>query len=161
MITTKPHPSRDTGENNTASNTGSGSSVVYQKDGVDLQFNGIKSENNLLSVALDGTSHDIELTVDETNIDHNNLSNVDNLVHEISQASYMEITRTSGLVTNVTYWTDSGKTVKIREIDITRISGLISSFVRKQYISGVLDSTETNTVVRTNDIVTSITQVIT
>jgi hypothetical protein len=128
---------------------------------VQQQINGIKSENSLLSVSVDGASHDVELTVNEGNIDHNNLSNIENLVHDISEASYMEITRTSGLVTNITYWTDSGKTVKIREIDITRTNGLVSSVVRKQYISGVLDSTETNTITRTNDIVTSVEQVIT
>ena len=61
------------GEANTASNAGSGTSLFYQKNGVDLEFNGIKSENNLLTVSLDGVSHDIELTVNEGNIDHGNL----------------------------------------------------------------------------------------
>lgn len=157
----KAVPGGGGGEANTASNAGSGSSLFYQKSGVDLQFNGIKSENSLLDVSVDSGSHDVELTVNEGNINHNNLSNIENLVHDISEASYMEVTRTSGLVTNITYWTDSGKTVKIREIDITRTNGLVSSVIRKQYISGVLDSTETNTITRTNDIITSVEQVIT
>ena len=63
------------GEANTASSAGAGTSVYYQKTGVDLELNGIKSENNLLTVTLDGTSHDIELTVVVGNIDHNALAN--------------------------------------------------------------------------------------
>jgi len=63
------------GEANTASNQGSGTSLFYQKSGVDLQFNGIKSENALLSIALDAVSHDVELTVNQGSIDHDALTN--------------------------------------------------------------------------------------
>jgi len=63
------------GEANTASNQGSGTAVFIQKTGVDLEFNAIKSENNRLSVALDGVTHDVELTVNEANIDHDALTN--------------------------------------------------------------------------------------
>lgn len=52
------------GETNTASNQGSGTSIFYQKSGSDLQFNGIKSENAGISVALDSVTHDVELTLD-------------------------------------------------------------------------------------------------
>jgi hypothetical protein len=62
------------GEANTASNQGSGISIYYQKSGVDLQFNAIKSENDRLSVSLDGVTHDVELTLTEANIVHQNLS---------------------------------------------------------------------------------------
>jgi hypothetical protein len=68
-------PGTGSGEENTVSSQGSGVSIFYQKSGVDLQFNGIKSENSILSIALDGVSHDVELTVDETSINHNNLLN--------------------------------------------------------------------------------------
>lgn len=60
-------PTGGGGEANTASNQGSGTSIFYQKSGVDLQFNAIKSENALLAVALDGVTHDVELTV-QTNL---------------------------------------------------------------------------------------------
>ncbi len=63
------------GESNTASNQGSGVSIYFQKVGVDLQFNAIKSENNRLAVALDGATHDVELTLVEGNIDHDALLN--------------------------------------------------------------------------------------
>lgn len=51
------------GEANTASSVGSGVSLFYQKTGINLAFNSIKSETSLLNVTLDGVSHDIELTV--------------------------------------------------------------------------------------------------
>jgi hypothetical protein len=58
-----------------ASNVGTGpGQVFYQKNGQTLEFNNIKSENNRLSVALDGTSHDVELTLEEGNIVHQNIS---------------------------------------------------------------------------------------
>jgi hypothetical protein len=69
------------GESNTASNQGSGTSIFYQKSGVDLQFNAIKSENNRLSVALDAVSHDVELTVNEANIVHQNISGAGTNTH--------------------------------------------------------------------------------
>lgn len=69
------------GETNTASSQGTGTSIFYQKSGIDLQFNAIKSENNRLSVALDGVTHDVELTVNESNIDHTNLANVGSNSH--------------------------------------------------------------------------------
>jgi hypothetical protein len=62
------------GEANTMSSQGSGTSLYYQKSGVDLQLNAIKSENDRLSVALDGVTHDVELTLNEGNIVHQNLS---------------------------------------------------------------------------------------
>jgi len=69
-------PSGGGGEINTASSAGSGVSLYYTKATYDLQFNAIKSENNILGIALDGGTHDIELTVDEGNITHDNLSGV-------------------------------------------------------------------------------------
>lgn len=85
-------PGAGTGEENTASSQGSGTSIFYQKSGVDLQFNGIKSENSILSIALDGISHDVELTIDETAINHNNLSNYSIDQHRIINDSGTGIT---------------------------------------------------------------------
>lgn len=50
------------GETNTASSQGSGSSLYYQKSGVDLQFNAIKSESDDITISLDAGTHDIEVT---------------------------------------------------------------------------------------------------
>jgi len=63
------------GEVNTASNQGGGTSIVKGKAGVDLQFNAIKSENALITIALDGVTNDVELTMDETAVDHDNITN--------------------------------------------------------------------------------------
>ncbi|MFZ5987346.1 MAG: hypothetical protein ACOYWZ_09530, partial [Bacillota bacterium] len=70
-----------TGEANTMSNAGTGIGIFYQKSGVNLQLNNIKSENNLLTIALDNVTHDVELTVNEVNIDHNALKNYDSANH--------------------------------------------------------------------------------
>ncbi len=63
-------PGASGGEANTASAAGSGASLIAGKTGVDLEFNSIKSENNLLSIAVDAVSHDVELTVEESNLAH-------------------------------------------------------------------------------------------
>lgn len=62
------------GEANTASNQGSGTNIFIIKNGVDLEFNSIKSENSLLTVFEDLVTNDVELTVNEGSINHDNLS---------------------------------------------------------------------------------------
>ena len=58
----------------------------------------------------------------------------DQLVHNIAETSYLEVTRNgSGRITNVTYYTDSGKTTKIRECQVTRTFGKVSQIVVIQY----------------------------
>jgi hypothetical protein len=69
------------GEPNTASSAGTGVSLYYTKTVYDLEFNAIKSENSLLTVALDGVTHDIELTVNESLFDHANILNVGSNTH--------------------------------------------------------------------------------
>ena len=87
---------------------------------------------------------------------------IDQLVHLIAETSYQEITRTGGQVTNVSYWTNSSKTIKIRETDITRASGQVSQIVLKQYDNlGVLSQTLTGVVTRTSGQVASIDWVLT
>jgi len=83
---------------------------------------------------------------------------LDQLVHEIAENNYTEITRVSNRVTNVTIWTTSGKTIKIREFEITRDgNNKVQSIVTKQYnSSGVLVETYTQTITRTSGKVTSI-----
>lgn len=56
------------GEENTASSAGSGVPIFYQKDGVDLQFNAIKSETDDISVSLDAGTHDVEFTFNPGNV---------------------------------------------------------------------------------------------
>lgn len=69
------------GEANTASSAGTGTSLFYQKTGVDLEFNAIKSENDRITISLDGITHDVEVTLNEGNIVHQNLSGAGTNTH--------------------------------------------------------------------------------
>lgn len=72
---------------------------------------------------------------------------LDSLVHWISETHFQEIVRSGGRVSSVVQWTDAGKTVKIREMIVTRVAGKTSQldFVQfnaagaeKQRMTGVL-----------------------
>ncbi len=94
----------NSGEANTASNAGTGVSVFYQKTVLDLELNGIKSENDRLTVTLDGASHDIELTVNEGNI----------LVQNLGGTSLLETkggTGTSTYTTGDILFSDAGNSL--------------------------------------------------
>lgn len=73
---------------------------------------------------------------------------LDTLIHHIIEDCHIQLTRTSGKITNITYWTDSGETTKIREINITRTSGKVSQIEVIQYDEGVENVTFTINVVR-------------
>jgi hypothetical protein len=82
---------------------------------------------------------------------------LDQLVHNIAETSYFEVSRTSGQVSGVTYWTDATKTIKVRETSITRTAGLVSQVVIKQYDSlGSLAETLTGAITRSSGQVSSI-----
>ena len=91
------------GEANTAASAGTGVSVYYQKSGVQLQFNAIKSENALLAVALDATTHDIELTVSQTNIN----AGVSITASQVSDFD-TEVGNNSSVTANTTHAAGSG-----------------------------------------------------
>jgi len=87
---------------------------------------------------------------------------LDTLVHRIAEDAYVEIIRAAGRVTDIVVWTDSGKTVKIRETNITRAAGLVSQTVEKQYDGAgtlITGQTITSTFNRTGSNVSSIDQV--
>ena len=115
------------GEANTASSVGTGTSIFKQKTGVGLEFNAIKSENTKLSVALDGVTNDVELTVNEGNIVHDNLSGF--VANEHVDHSGVTLTAGTGLTgggditTNRTFNVDVGiaddKIVQIDDTDAT------------------------------------------
>ena len=107
------------GEANTASSQGTGTSIYYTKVGVDLQFNAIKSENALLTVALDAVSHDVELTVNEGSIDHDNLTNTHNLSTDIDHNS---LTNTHNLTTDIDHNTITNNHNLTTDIDHDTIS---------------------------------------
>jgi hypothetical protein len=90
--------------------------------------------------------------------------NIDQLVHDIAEDAYTEITKVGGVTTNVTIWTDNGKTIKIRESQITRTAGKVSQTVDIQYDAAgavIVGETLTKTYNRTGGQVTSIDEVLT
>jgi len=89
--------------------------------------------------------------------------NLDQLVHEIAETCYYEITTTSGKVTKETWWTTSGKTIKIREINYTYSGANVTSTTTKQYDSSgilIVGETLTETFHRTGSNVDYITYVL-
>lgn len=84
------------GEVNTASNvTTDGIGVFDGKVGVDLQFRGIASLYAPLTVTLDDTDNDIDLNLDETLVDHDNLLNF--VVDEHINHSSIEVATDEGI----------------------------------------------------------------
>ena len=58
---------------------------------------------------------------------------LDQLVHDLDENHYREYTYASGKVSNVTDWTDSGKTLKVREYDYTYTGRKVQTETVKQY----------------------------
>lgn len=82
---------------------------------------------------------------------------LDTLVHEIDETNWEEVTRVGGKVTNITQWTNSGKTKKIRETVIARSGGKVSQVDVIQYDgSGVESMRNTGVITRAGGKVTSI-----
>jgi hypothetical protein len=95
-------------------------------------------EGDLLKGAFGAGGGGSGLTEDE----HENL---DTLTHQLVEDSFDEVVRnTKGRIIRVTTWTDSGKTLKIREALIDRVCGRISTLTTIQYNSS---GTETYRVV--------------
>jgi len=84
---------------------------------------------------------------------------LDTLVHALAEDLYLEVTRTAGKVSNVTVYTDSGKTTKIRELaNIVRTGGRIDSYDLIQYDGvGSVKQTMAYAITRTAGRVSSIT----
>lgn len=75
---------------------------------------------------------------------------LDTLDHELAETSYGEITRDGGgKLQDWVVWTNSGKTTKVRELNLTRSSGRLATFTWKQYNgAGTLVQTLTGTITR-------------
>lgn len=89
---------------------------------------------------------------------------VDQLVHEIAEASFDQIVYTGNRVDAVITWTNSGMTVKIREELYTYTGNKVTQIVTKQYNgAGTLITGETMTevIAYTGNQVTDITRTMT
>jgi hypothetical protein len=79
------------------------------------------------------------------------------LTHEVVESTYMVVTRTLGLVTNITVWMTPAMLIKHRSADITRTLGVVTTVVERQYNTlGVLLYTLTHNITRTGGQVTSL-----
>lgn len=71
---------------------------------------------------------------------------LDQLVHNIAETGYVEYIYAGNTVTGIITWTDSGKTIKIREENYTYLGGKVTIIENKQYdFLGVLSETLTET----------------
>ncbi|RLC88633.1 MAG: hypothetical protein DRJ03_01805 [Chloroflexi bacterium] len=97
--------------------------VRVSRDGDDMTFldknNTVKTLTELLASGggLTPTTHAV----------------LDQLVHALAEDYYEEYTRSGNKVTNITVWTDSGKTTKIREEQYTYTGNKITQEVDIQY----------------------------
>jgi len=99
--------------------------------------------NITLTENLDGGNENLEISAVVDQDEHRGL---DQLVHGIAEDSYEEFTYSGSKVTNITVWTDSGKTVKIRETEITYEGSRVDTVVTKHYdAAGVIIVGETMT----------------
>jgi hypothetical protein len=87
---------------------------------------------------------------------------INQLVHNLAEDSYTEYTYSGTKVTDIIVWTDAGKTVKIRETNITYIGSKVNTLALKQYDNtGTLLETKTDTYVYSGNNVSNITTVMT
>lgn len=88
---------------------------------------------------------------------------LDQLVHNIAETSYYEVTRSGTQITKEIWWTTAGKTIKIREIDYTYSGAFVSQLVTKQYDALgnlVIGETLTETITRAGVNITSVASVL-
>jgi len=75
-------------------------------------------------------------------------NDIDQLVHLLAENAYEELTYSGSRVTDIITWTDSGKTIKIREENLTYTGAKVTTYITKQYDSvGSLLSTKTDSLV--------------
>ena len=87
---------------------------------------------------------------------------VDQLVHLIAEDSFLELTYSGNNVQDAITWTDNGKTIKIREVNITYTGNKATTVVTKQYNAvGALVETYTETIAYSGQKVDTVTGVLT
>lgn len=73
---------------------------------------------------------------------------LDQLVHLLDENCYEDRTYNGWKVTNITWWTDSNKTLKIREVDYTYSGWKVTQIVGKQYnATGLISESITGNIV--------------
>jgi len=139
---------------NTSSSTGL-ITDLQTSTGLKQTYTGSFSGTGTVTIALDEEVTGLTIT------GHRSL---DQLVHEIAEDTYCEIGRTDGRVSSVIYYTDSDKSIKIREINYTRTSGRISQIAITHYNSEgnpITGETYTGLITRSEGRIQSISWVLT
>lgn len=124
-------------------------SVYIERNGNDMRFRDV---NNPTPVTLSSM-------MSGGGISEATHENLDTLVHEVAETSYVEVTRSGGQVSSVIVWETSAKLKKIRETTVTRTSGQASTVVEKHYDSAgtlITGQTLTHTLTRSGGRVASI-----
>ena len=86
---------------------------------------------------------------------------LDQLVHDVAEDSFTETEKTAGKISAVRTYTDSGKTVKIREEEYTYTGAQVTTIVTRQYDGvGVLTETYIETITYSGAEVDTITGVL-
>jgi len=136
--------------------TSTGKAVVRKvltSSGLTISYTGVDAGTGDVVIAL-STSGGL------TAVTHRTL---DQLVHNIAETAYSEITRAGSQISKETWWTNSGKTTKIREIDYTYSGAFVSQMVTKQYdVSGnlIIGETLTETITRAGVNISSVAAVL-
>lgn len=129
--------------------------VYIDRDGDDLR---LRDVNNPVPVTLS----DIVATSGLTPTTHRA---IDQLVHDISEDSFEELTYGAGnRVDNITVWTDVGKTIKIREEQYTYTGNNATTIVTIQYNAAgvvIVGETMTETLTYSGNTLASLTRVMT
>ena len=136
--------------------TSTGKATITQVaagSGISIESTGVDPGTGLVTISLNSSTGGITTTQHRL---------LDQLVHAIVETNYYEISRAQGKITSEIWWTSSGKTRKVREIDYTYSGNNISSTITKQYDSlGSVVETYTETYNRTGNTITSIDGVLT
>jgi hypothetical protein len=131
----------DTGEVNTASNQGTGpGEIFWNKSGVDLRFNNLKSETDLLTIDTDVVTHDVEFTINESLIDHTQIDNIGTNSHaDIDTHIGIAVTSTDVLTDNYILRGDGGdRGAQTSLVEINDLGDIISpNTVRGNYFTAV------------------------
>lgn len=130
--------------------------VYIDRDGDDLRFRDV---NNPVPVTL------TDLATGGAGLTPTTHRALDQLVHEISEDSFEELTYGAGnRVDNITVWTDVGKTIKIREEQYTYTGNNATTIVTIQYNAAgvvIVGETMTETLTYSGNTLASLTRVMT
>lgn len=79
-------------------------------------------------------------------VDEESHNDLDQLVHDVAETAHEEINYSGNQLDSIIIWTDSGKTIKIREWLFTYMNNRINTEIIKQYdVLGVLITGQTLT----------------